>query len=254
MHRILVDGASIECESPELSREALRHLNVVRPKDGEAIELFDGRGCTRLYRYCAGERRIVASGDARRAARGGRDLVLFACVTKGQRWDWTIQKATELGATRIVPVLSERTIVRIAPDERGEKRARWQKIAEEAARQSSAVWLPEIVEPVDFASAEALARQTLCFVGALVAPPPPMLLDAVLAAKASGALESSAAVSLFVGPEGDFSPRELAALLDFASPASFGPFVLRAETAAIYGIAVISAALHHQSTSSGATL
>ena len=254
MHRILVDSVLIESDSPELPREAVRHLNVVRPKDGEAIELFDGCGRTRLYRYSAAVKRIVASGDALYHERSGRAQVLFACVTKGQRWDWTIQKATELGATRIVPVLSERTIVRIARGEREEKRARWQKIAEEAARQSSAVWLPEIAAPVDFSDAAALARGTLCFVGALVTPPPPMLLDAVLDAKTSGALEQQAAVSLFVGPEGDFTPGELDALLEFASPTSFGPFVLRAETAAIYGLTVISAALHNKTTSSGATL
>ena len=243
MHRILVGSEALAAEAnPALSVEAERHLKVVRPKDCEEVELFDGRGNVRSFRYSAAAKTLVAAGEMRTSQRPPVSVTLFACVTKGQRWDWTLQKATELGAARIVPVLSERTIVRVATGEREEKRVRWMKIVEEAARQSSAVWLPELEAPTTFAAAADLARRTCCFAGALMSPPPPMLLDAATAAAQSSRIPDGG-VSVFIGPEGDFTPQELASLLEFATPVSFGPLVLRAETAAMYGLAVLSAAL-----------
>ena len=158
-------------------------------------------------------------------------------MTKGSRWDWTIEKATELGVTRIVPVVSDRTIVRIAPDERAAKRERWMRIAEDAARQSDAKWLPEVLAPVSFAESLALVRETTCFIGALTTPPPPMIAEAIRTSP------SPFAFSLYVGPEGDFTPSELAALVAIATPVSFGSTILRAETAAIYGLSVLKGAL-----------
>ena len=235
MHRLLVDTLELENDSPALSKAALNHLKVLRPKDGEKIELFDGAGRSREFSYTGGALR--PAGEVSLSPRPA-PLTLFACVTKGSRWDWTIEKATELGATRIVPVISERTIVRIPADEREAKRARWMRIAEDAARQSDAKWLPEVMAPVDFAESLALVRETTCFVGALTTPPPKSLLRALLdAEKPLGKL------SLFVGPEGDFTPAELSALCEIATPVTFGASVLRAETAAIYGLSVLKSFL-----------
>ena len=239
MHRLLTDSASLDETHPRLGPEAARHLRVVRPKAGEVIELFDGKGAARLYRCADATTDSLEAVEprARKSPSPARPLTLFACLTKGSRWDWTIEKATELGVSRIVPVLSARTIVRLDRAERPAKCARWRRIAEDAARQSSALWIPEILEAVDFADALVLVRQTTCFVGALTSPPSPPLLQAVR--DRCTALEAPA---LFVGPEGDFAPEELQALLACAIPTSFGPLVLRAETAAIYGLAVLAAA------------
>jgi len=240
MNRLLVETAALGQEAPQLAPEAVRHMKVWRLKDGEEVELFDGRGRTRLYRYRADARRLVAAGEIRFFAPTALNLVLFACVTKGSRWDWTLEKATELGVSRIVPVVSERTIVRIPPAERAAKQARWRRIVEDAARQSGAVWLPEITEPIDFPAVFPLVEATQCFVGALTEPPPPPLLAAVRAAQ-DDAAPGNRDLALFVGPEGDFTPEELAELLRRAAPASFGPTVLRAETAALYGLSVLAA-------------
>ena len=162
-------------------------------------------------------------------------------MTKGSRWDWTIEKATELGVTRIVPVISERTIVRIPKGERAAKRERWMRIAEDAARQSDAKWLPEICEAVDFKDALPLVKETTCFIGALTNPPPRPLMKAVEDfRRETGGLKG---VSTFIGPEGDLTPEELAALMEIATPTSFGPTILRAETAAIYAVSVLAATL-----------
>ena len=239
MHRLLVESAELSQESPALSRDALHHLKVLRLKDGEAVELFDGRGRARGYHYdsASGCLRADAGSTVRSFANPAVPLTLFACVTKGSRWDWTIEKATELGVTRIVPVISDRTIVRIPRAERAAKRERWQRIAEDAARQSDAVWLPEICEAADFADTLPMVKACTCYIGALTDPPPRPLLEAL----PDAASRSTTGLGIYVGPEGDFTSAELQALLAIATPVSFGPTVLRAETAAIFGVSVLAA-------------
>ena len=244
MHRLLVESALLEAESPELPASAAKHLMVLRPKEGEQVELFDGKGCSRVFRVRgprSGAGYLVPVSETLSFKPPASDLTLFACVTKGSRWDWTVEKATELGVTRIVPVVSARTIVRIPKGERAAKRERWARIAEDAARQSDAKWLPEIREPVDFADALPLVRETTCFIGALTEPPSRPLMRAVEDfRRETGELRSP---STFIGPEGDFTPEELAALMEIATPTSFGPTILRAETAAIYAVSVLAAAV-----------
>ena len=190
MHRLLVDTASLENETPVLSSEAAAHLKVVRPKSGERVELFDGKGRTREYAVTASGRGFVLAAAAP-AVEFSRPpaMTLFACVTKGSRWDWTIEKATELGVTRIVPVVSSRTIVRIADGEREAKRRRWERVAADAARQSDAKWLNEVLAPMSFAESLALVRGTECFVGALVTPRPVKVAEA--ARRSRGELEAA---------------------------------------------------------------
>lgn len=240
MHRLMADTAALALERPTLSREAAAHLRVLRPKDGEEIELFDGFGSSRVYRWSCADCALAAAVGAPVRRPRPAPLVLFACVTKGSRWDWTIEKATELGATRIVPVMSERTIVRLPRGERAAKRERWVRIAEDAARQSDAAWLPEISEAVDFSESLAMAAETDCYAGALTDPPPEPLLDALARRDAA----SGRPLALYVGPEGDFTPGELAALLKVATPAGFGSNILRAETAAIFALSVLAASQH----------
>ncbi|MGN0846203.1 MAG: RsmE family RNA methyltransferase [Kiritimatiellia bacterium] len=242
MHRLLVDSALLGQEAVVLPKDAAHHLRVLRPKPSEEVELFDGRGCTRRYHWNPSAGALDAPLPLVCAAARRPNLTLFACVTKGSRWDWTIEKAVELSVARIVPVLSARCVVRLAPGERAAKAARWRRIAEDAARQSDAVWLPDVLEAVDFP--EALARVRECgrvFVGALTNPPPPPLLTALARA---GRSDDERPMGIFVGPEGDFTPEELAALLEIAVPVSFGPTILRAETAAIFGLSVLAAARH----------
>ena len=237
MHRILVSTETLSETAPQLSEQARRHLKVVRPKDGEQVELFDGKGRWRIFSISRGA--LAAAGEICADSRRERQqLVLFACVTKGSRWDWTIEKSVELGVTRIVPVISDRTIVRIPSDEREAKRERWMRIAEDAARQSDAKWLPEVLAPVDFKDAVRMAADCDCYVGALAKPEP---RDALSAIEAGRDNRRRLPLAVFVGPEGDFTPEELAALLAVATPGSFGSTILRAETAAIYGVGVLKA-------------
>ena len=237
MHRLLVTTETLQEPKVVLPSAAARHLRVLRPRPDEEIELFDGAGRTRIYRFAS--EALTAAGDIRTLPRPAAQLTLFACVTKGSRWDWTIEKAVELGVGRIVPVLSARCIVRLSAAERPAKAERWRRIAEDAARQSDAVYLPEVLEAVDFPGALGLAKTCRgVFAGALMSPPPRPLLVAVESVRGAGDW------GLFVGPEGDFTPDELSALLAVATPGSFGPTILRAETAAIFGLSVLAAAVH----------
>ena len=242
MHRLLVTTDVLGGDVAVLSKDTAHHLKVLRPKPGEPVELFDGVGRSRVFRCgSSASSPLAADGAISVSPKPEFELTLFACVTKGSRWDWTVEKAVELGVTRIVPVISDRCIVRIDRSERVAKRDRWQRIAEDAARQSDAKWLPEICEAVDFAESLGLVSGCACFVGALTDPPPEHLLSAVRKRLAEDV--QTRQYGVYVGPEGDFTPAELQSLLEIATPTTFGPTILRAETAAIFGVSVLSAAL-----------
>ena len=218
----------LESDAPALPKDAARHLKVLRPEEGERFELFDGKGAWRVYAHS-----------------GGTLSAVGALCREGRAAHPPLEKATELGADRIVPVISDRTIVRISGDEREAKRQRWTRVAEDAARQSDARWIPEVLAPVSFRESLALVAETTCFVGALVEPPArPILAEFELRRGECAAKEGG--VSVFVGPEGDFTPEELSRLLEVAHPVSLGPTVLRAETAAVFALGAVSAAIQAQ--------
>jgi 16S rRNA (uracil1498-N3)-methyltransferase len=152
--------------------------------------------------------------------------------------DWTVEKAVELGVSRIVPVISDRTIVRLDEEDGVAKAARWSRVAEEAARQCGAAWLPAITPPSSLkACLPALAETAPVFVAALTPAARP-LREALSACAGTPPL-----AGWFVGPEGDFTAAELDALIQAgAIPVSLGPQVLRAETACLYGLCALNCA------------
>lgn len=235
MHRIPAEPSSLECPSPVLTASQSRHLKVLRLKDGEKVELFDGKGACRRYEYR--NKALVAVSEIAREPARRLKISLFACITKGSRWDWTVEKAVELGADRIVPVISERTIVRIPAAERASKRERFARIAEDAARQCGSLFIPEISEICNFAEALEMAKTSICFTGALTTPPSALFIDEL----EKTVLPDEGDIALFVGPEGDFTPAELSSLIAVTTPVSFGDAVLRSETAAVYALSILSA-------------
>ncbi|MDD4102567.1 MAG: RsmE family RNA methyltransferase, partial [Kiritimatiellae bacterium] len=165
-------------------------------------------------------------------------LTLFACISKGSRMDWTVEKAVELGADRIVPVISERTVVRLDATEGTAKAVRWMRVAEEAARQCQAAWLPDVLAPVTLFDSLPLARAAAPLFVAALTPEAIPLRQAL-----ERCAEPPPHVGWFVGPEGDFTPAELQALVDAgAVPVSLGRHVLRTETACLYGLSALSCA------------
>ncbi len=244
MHRHQVSTDAIQQEVLTLSGEDAHHLlHVLRLQPGAEVGAFDGAGHTRLYH-------VVERGEATLTLEAKQPLfsseapavrtVLFTCIPKGDRMDWLLEKATELGVSTIVPVISARTVVRLEGKQAEAKRARWQRIVESAARQCGAVHLPEVLTPMPFAkTTELMAQCTTLIVAALIPsarPLKPVLdtLDPTTRGQCWG---------WWCGPEGDFTTEEMQTILDAgAIPVTLGPLILRAETAAIYGLANLGCA------------
>ena len=244
MHRHYIETSRLQSTTLTLAKDEARHLQtVLRVRDGETVELFDGRGLTATAKVAATgkhELRLELLAPPTCHAPPACQLVLFACVSKGKRMDWTIEKGVELGVSRIVPVISDRTIVRLDEEDAEGKTDRWMRLAIEAARQSGTAWVPAIDTPMRLADAGPLVRACApVFVAALVPESQPM--RQVLAGLRAHGVQP-ATVGWFVGPEGDFTPAELKLLLaSGAIPVSLGKQVLRTETAAIWGLCVLGA-------------
>lgn len=242
MHRCLVKAEELLADALTLGKEEARHLQtVLRVRPGARVVLFDGQGRTREAVITAADKHglsLNAAAPVREHPHPACAITLFACVSKGNRMDWTVEKAVELGVCRIVPVISDRTIVRLGEEDGAAKAARWSRVAEEAARQCGAAWLPAITPPVALKDCPPLMAKTApVFVAALTPAAQP--LRAALAARA----EPPPFAGWFVGPEGDFTAQELDALIQAgAIPVSLGPHVLRAETACLYGLCAITCA------------
>ena len=217
----------------ELSAEQARHLAVLRLAPGASLELFDGEGGRFRAELLVSGLRVIE--ELPRAASRGADVVLAQALAKGEKMDWVVQKATELGVTRVVPLATERTVVKLE-GERGASRAeRWRKIAQEAARQCGRDDVPLVDEPVGWDGLFSLLRSDPG-------------RRAVMLHTVSNDLRLSAAVRgaphllLAVGPEGGFSTIEHErAVQEGFLTASLGPLVLRTETAGLVALAI---ALH----------
>ena len=214
--------------SPQFSREQSHHIaNVLRFKPGARIRILDGAGTSREAELTVVSKNAVSLkyGDTvTTLPRPAPQITLFQCVAKTVRMDWLIEKATELGVARIVPVLSERTIA-------GANIERWKRIAESALCQCGGGWLPEITPALKWDSTLAAIRSFTAsggtvYTGSLAPNTPPFSI-----------LHSPFSISFLIGPEGDFTPAEYeSAATAGALPVSFGPQVLRVETAAIYAV------------------
>ncbi len=167
-------------------------------------------------------------------------------VPKGKIIEDIIWKSVELGARRVVPLLTERVVTRLDEQGREHKREQWQQVAIEAIKQCGAAWLPKIEAPVTIQ--EFLARREkfdLALAGSLQTERrnPRDVFGKFQVA--NGRLPKSAAV--WIGPEGDFTLDELKAIQDSgAQPISLGKLVLRVETAAVYCLSFLNYELNRQ--------
>ena len=223
----------------ELTGDDARHLSrVLRAEPGQRYEISDNH-CAYLAEIAEITARHVTFAviEPLPAPPPQPDITLYAALIKFDRFEWLIEKATELGVSRLVPVDAERS-------EKGLVAAalkridRWRKIAHESSQQSRRLTVPEIAPAELFATAltadDSLRRFFLD-----EQPGAPMLLKA---------LESDAdknSVAILTGPEGGWADRERGAALAAGwTPVSLGPQILRAETAALTALAVISQACH----------
>ncbi|MCX7070509.1 MAG: 16S rRNA (uracil(1498)-N(3))-methyltransferase [Gammaproteobacteria bacterium] len=233
MTRIFVATALTAGAELDLPDEAARHVaQVLRMRAGEALTLFDGSGGEYAAVIVdAGRRDVRVRIDQHHPVdRESRlDVTLAQCVSKGDRMDYTIQKAVELGVSRIVPLLSERSVVKLDAERWDKKLEHWRGVAVSACEQSGRTRVPEIV-----------AVQKL---DAWLAVPAEGRLRLVLAPTESVSLrtlDAAATIALLIGPEGGLSDAEIAAARRAGCIGiGLGPRVLRTETAGVATLAAL---------------
>ena len=208
--------------------EAHHVFKVLRGRSGDEVEVVDGKGRLFAAGLREGGEAVVLEELAAPDATD-TEVSLYQAVPKGGRMDLVVEKATEVGATSIVPLLTDRGVV----NPREGKVDRWRRVAEAAARQSLRLGVPEVSDPVPFSEAVARVGEK----GVLLHNDPGIpSVEAVVGTSAG----------LFVGPEGGWSEGELRLAGDAGMPlGSMGPYRLRSETAGIVAVARALAALEN---------
>jgi 16S rRNA (uracil1498-N3)-methyltransferase len=228
--RIYVDAALNPGSVVELAQGTASHLaKVLRARDGDELILFngDGREFDGAIDSVRGSRVLAAVGNGRPVDRESPfPVTLVQCVPRGDRMDFIVQKATELGVSRIVPILSQRSVVRLDERQAESKTAHWRAVAVSACEQCGRNRLPAIdaVRPLLDHLGESVPGDGLRLV-----------FEPERESQARDVTQASPpAAEIAIGPEGGFGPDELEA---FRVAGFFrrglGPRVLRTETAAI---------------------
>ena len=236
----LAAGSRISCDG----EQANYLLNVLRLGAGDDILVFNGRdGEWRAAVTPIGKRGAALDiTEQTRAQVGGPDIHYLFAPLKRARLDYMVQKATELGVARLVPVLTRRTV----PERINIDRLRANTI--EAAEQCGILRVPDIAEAAKLEQIlkhwDGARRLIFCDEGAAVGNPIAVLQQAFGQDRATSS-NSGPAVAVLVGPEGGFDPSERETLLakPFTVPISLGPRIMRADTAAIAALAVVNAAI-----------
>ena len=231
----LNDGAPIhlnEAQSTQVRK-------VLRLKPGDQVIVFDGsgyEGVGRIVAFGRGDVQIELVGEPYSGIVPGPPMVeLGVAMIKGDRFDLIIQKATELGVARIVPIETERCVVSLPADRVPSRLARWRRIATEALEQSGRADAVEVTEPADF---ERLLEQVDSDLRLIAWE---RESSHSLASRVNPSIRS---ITVLIGPEGGFTENEVRAAGEAGFDAvGLGPTILRSETAAIAVPAMIRAAM-----------
>jgi len=278
MHRFYVWPENWNpCALALAGSEAHHARDVLRMKRGEKLVLFNGRGreiTAEILDLSGDEIRLRKLHEAETPPLRCR-IVLGQAIPKGKNMELIVQKAVEIGAAEIAPIISDRIVVQVDSESAAQKQAKWQQIAIEAAKQCGQNWLPRIHTPrklaefFDVVEAEPsligsrtgmlraespmsqplprtfsglqkdFTRFDLRLIGSL--QPDAQHLKKILADYSSEHQQRPQSVLMLIGPEGDFTPAELAlARRHECQPITLGPIILRVETAAIYCLSVLS--------------
>ena len=239
MTRIYFSGALAAGSEIRLARAQAHHIvRVLRMKAGAAVTLFNGDGAE-----YAGVITRVADGavtlriaDARAAGRESPlELTLAQGISRGERMDYTVQKAVELGVTRIEPVVTRRGVVRLDAARARHKQAHWQAVAIAACEQCGRSRVPEIAPVRLFDDWLAQWRERS-------GGTPGVLLDPEATRRLADLPRPAGVLTLLAGPEGGYADEERRAALEAGyAGVRLGPRLLRTETAALAALAAMQA-------------
>jgi 16S rRNA (uracil1498-N3)-methyltransferase len=246
MHRFYISPENWNPDALALAASEAHHArDVLRMKKGEKLVLFNGRG-----REITGEIVDLSEGGVRLRKLHEAEtpplrsrIVLGQAIPKGKNMELIVQKAVEIGAAEIAPIISDRTVVQVDSESAVQKQSKWQQIAIEAAKQCGQNWLPRVHVARKLAEFFDAATPNTGFdlrlIGSL--QPDAQHLKKILANYSSEHQHRPESVLMLIGPEGDFTPAELSlARQHGCRPITLGPIILRVETAAIYCLSVLS--------------
>ena len=242
-HRFFIPKKSWNSDELVLSGDEAHHCrDVMRCREGQVVSVFDGAGTeiegeiTLLSRKRI-ELKLLAE---KKTVRPPAFLTLGQAIPKGKNMDLIIQKATELGVGRIVPLLSDRTVVQLDENEAAKKREKWQRIAIEACKQCGQNWLPKVALPTAVESFVKTSAENDPFRLVAAIDPESRSLKSILFDWEKSHQTPPDSATLMIGPEGDFTSAEITQACDSGfQPMTLGPIILRSETAAIYAVSVV---------------
>jgi 16S rRNA (uracil1498-N3)-methyltransferase len=239
MHRFFIPPALLERSRVILPDHVAHQVRtVLRMHPNDQIILLDGNGMTYTARITSISREQVTVEIVESARAEGEPetyIALYQAALKKDHFEWALEKGTEIGVSAFVPIITARCIPREIDENKLE---RWGRIITEAAEQCGRGIIPELSQPMAFEDIfDQFADFDLCLI-LDTRPDAPTLGDVIGDFRAE--FEDVPAVALIVGPEGDFTPEEMAAAIRAgAKPASIGPRILRAETAGIAAAAML---------------
>jgi 16S rRNA (uracil1498-N3)-methyltransferase len=250
MHRFFVEPELSRGERIELSGREFHHAtNVLRLKEGDGVTVLDGAGSELL---CVADK-IARRGITLRVNRRNSiprlpyALTLVQAIPKGKTMELIVQKAAELGAARVAPITAERTVAHLDEENAETKVQKWNWVAIDAIKQCGSAWLPRLLPPstpAQYLAGDERSELSLIATFEPDAKHPRAYLREFIQEKG----RKPASLSVWIGPEGDFSPAEIKLIRGAgALPISLGPLVLRSETAAIYCLSVLSYELQGES-------
>ena len=239
-----VPAGALQQKKVPLPPDVIHHLRVLRLQKGDRVVLADGKGLA--FRASVGHLETsggeaTIQGDALANDEPLLEVVLFPGITKGEKMEQVIRQSVELGVKKIVPVISERSIVRLSKQKKADRGKRWQKIARFAAGQCRRSLIPPVAQPLDFEGMlECWRKENL---EAVIIPweeEKGTRLQQALVSFPPGIRK----VGLFTGPEGGISPGEIEQIRKFPRAYTVGlvPRILRAETAPL---TVLSILMYH---------
>ena len=249
MRRFYIEN--IEGNTAIIGGSEAHHIkDVLRQKPGDIVFLFDGAG-SEYEAEISGFRPAAAGSEAvlkiiskvKRDTEPSVKIFLYQSLPRFKKFDFIVEKSTELGVFKIIPVISERTNFNL-PSERGEvKLARWRKIAMSAAKQCGRAVVPEVADITKFEDAVGEVSKRRLQPGAITGEISIIPWESEQKTTLKEVLRRPSGISsvnLFIGPEGGFSGAEIElAISNKILPVSLGKRILRAETAPIAAISNI---------------